>query len=383
MKALRWGIIGMGNMGASHARNILDGRCGRSELSAVCDRNPEALAPFSGVRAVSNPEELVEAPDVDAVLIATQHPTHVDLGRAVLEAGKPLLMEKPLAVHKQEAEILLAAAENRPDLACGIVFNQRTDPRFQKLRGMVRDGELGRIQRIQWTLTDWFRTQSYYRSSYWRATWAGEGGGLLINQCPHNLDLLTWIFGTPRRVQAACQIGGTHDIEVEDAVHAFMEFDAGCWGIFTSTTGEAPGVNRLEVAGEHGLVVLEPGRFQFTRNGTSSIEYIKTATSGFTKPETRAETFAFEEPAGQHAAVVANFAEAVLEGAPLIAPLSSGLASLELGNAMILSHFTGAPVGLPLDGAAYAALLDRLKEASRVPEKGPRQPPPEDFRSSF
>ena len=373
----------MGNMGVVHAQNLLDGLCGRAELAAVCDRNLEVLSRFPDVPHFADAQQMLNARDVEAVLIATQHPSHVVLGQAVLDAGLPLLLEKPLAVHKAEAELLLRASRGRPDLVCGIVFNQRTDPRFAHLRTMVKNGTLGAIQRIQWTLTDWFRTEAYYKSSYWRATWAGEGGGLLINQCPHNLDLLTWIFGMPRQVSAKCQIGGSHEIEVEDAVHAFLEYPEGAWGVFTSTTGEAPGVNRLEVAGEQGLVVIEPESFKWIQNEVSSQDFIRDATSGFTKPPHHEQTLDFDSLSNPHAEVVSNFAEAVLNGAELIAPLESGLPSLELGNAMILSHFSGEPVSLPLDGARYAKLLDQLKAASIVPAKGAKGGPPSDFKASF
>lgn len=384
METVKFGIIGLGNMGLLHARNFQEGRCGpAARLAAVCDRNREVLDRFSDLATFADAAELIRAPEVDAVIIATQHVSHPELGIAALEAGKHILVEKPLAVDAAAARELLAVARTRPDRVCGAVFNQRTDPRFQRLKAMVDGGELGRVQRIQWTITDWFRTQAYYESSYWRGTWAGEGGGLLINQCPHNLDLLTWIFGSPARVRAFARIGGFHDIEVEDTINAYLEFPDGATALFSATTGEAPGVNRLEVAGDQGLVVIEPGRFSWSRNRQSAADCIRRSESGFTRPETETHELTFEGPPPHHAAVIANFADAVLHGAPLIAPLASGLPSLELGNAMLLSHFQDRTVDLPLDADAFRELLGKKMKTSVVPPKGKKKPPPADFDKSF
>ena len=250
MKTVRLGLIGYGKMGAVHAGLILAGKVPELELTAVAESAPGRLDALAGPSKFSEPAELLASGLVDAVLIATPHPTHVPLGLAALRAGLHVLVEKPLAVHKADAQRLVAAGRRRPRQVFGEVFNQRTDPFFRKIRELVRGGEMGTVRRINWTITNWFRPEAYYRSSGWRATWAGEGGGVLLNQSVHNLDLFQWIFGWPRRVRAHCQFGRYHDIEVEDDVTAHLAYPDGLRAAFITSTGEAPGTNRLEVAAD-------------------------------------------------------------------------------------------------------------------------------------
>lgn len=369
MKSVRLGIVGLGNIGAMHAGNVLGGRAGRLTLAAVCDPDPAVLARFPDARGFTAAEEMFASGAIDAALVATPHWSHPDLGAAALRRGLHVLVEKPVAVHKTDAQKLIAAwrrrpAGNRPVFAA--MFNQRTDPAFIALRRLVQGGELGEIRRVSWTITDWFRTALYYASSPWRATWPGEGGGVLLNQCPHNLDLLQWIFGQPRRVTAFCRFGRYHDIEVEDDVTAYLEFPGGATGTFVTTTGEAPGTNRLEVAGERGRVVLEGGRLSFLRNEVPMTEFSLSAKEAFAKPACApVEIPLGPAPASQHCAVLANFADAVIDGGELIAPAADGVHSVELANAMLLSTWLEKPVELPFDAEEYEMLLKRRIAKSR------------------
>jgi len=204
MKSVRLGIIGLGNMGSVHARHIREGKVTRVELAAVCDQRAENLSVHPTAKAFTEPGAMLASGTVDAVLIATPHFQHTSLGIAALKAGLHVLVEKPVSVHKADVQRLLAAHTN-PRQVFATVFNQRTDPRYQHLRKLIQSGELGAVRRIHWTITDWFRTQAYYNAGGWRATWAGEGGGVLLNQCPHQLDLLWWLFGQPTKVRAFCQ----------------------------------------------------------------------------------------------------------------------------------------------------------------------------------
>jgi len=244
MKQVRIGIMGVGNMGSVHARSILDGKVDRLVLAGLADGDPARLRAFPGVPQFATIEDMVGSGLVDAVIVSTPHFAHVPMATCVLKGGLHVMVEKPIAVQKAGAERLLAVAKNRRKQVFAAMFNQRTDSYYQKLRSMVQGGELGKIRRINWIITDWYRTEAYYSSSQWRATWAGEGGGVLLNQCPHNLDLLQWIFGMPRRVRAFCGFGRYHKIEVEDDVTAHLEFSGGTTGIFVTSTGEAPGTNR-------------------------------------------------------------------------------------------------------------------------------------------
>jgi predicted dehydrogenase len=368
MKTVRLGIIGLGNMGQAHARSILAGKIPRLRLAAVADAVPARLAHYPDLPGFATDRELIASGLVDAVLIATPHYYHTASGIAALDAGLHVLVEKPISVQRADCERLIAAHRRR-DVVFAAMFNQRTDPIFKKLRQLVRGGALGEIRRISWTVTDWFRPAAYYALGAWRATWAGEGGGVLLNQCPHNLDLFSWIFGQPKRVRGFCGFGRYHDIEVEDDVTAYFELPGGAHATFIASTGEAPGANRLEVVADRGRVVVENGALRFTRNLVPTSEFSRSTKKPFSAPPTRERTFTFKGSGGQHVEILRNFADAILRGKPLIAPAAEGILSVELANAILLSSWTGKPVNLPLDSALYARWLKRKIAASR---KAPR-----------
>ncbi len=382
--ALRLGLIGMGNMGSLHARIITEGKIPGLELRAVCDENPERMEKWSGgsVQSFATASELIGSGSVDAVLIATPHYSHTTIGIEALKAGLHVLVEKPISVHKADAEALLAAHQD-PKQVFGAMFNQRTDPRYQKLRELTQNGELGRIHRINWIITDWYRTESYYASGGWRATWAGEGGGVLLNQCPHQLDLLCWLFGKPERVRAFCQIGRFHEIEVEDSVTAYLEFPDGATGVFITTTGEAPGTNRLEIAAERGRVVIEGADIQFIRNEVSSRDWSRDCPDGFAMPPVREVRLPVSGVSTQHAGILRDFTRSCLEGSELLAPASEGIHSVELANAMLYSSETGSTVELPLDAGAFAGLLKKKIERSTFVKRKSEPSGPANLDNSF
>jgi predicted dehydrogenase len=355
-KKVRLGIVGLGVMGRVHATNLLARKVPRLELIAVAESDPARLADLPGVKTFATLQEMAASGLVDAVLIATPHFLHTTQGIEALAAGLHVLVEKPVSVHKADAERLIAA-HTRKDRVFAAMFNQRTDPYFSELRRLIRAGELGEVRRMSWTITNWFRTEHYYASGSWRATWAGEGGGILLNQCPHNLDLLQWLFGMPRRVRAFCRFGHYHDIEVEDDVTAHLEFPNGASGVFVASTGEAPGTNRLEVAAEGGRLVLENDRLLLTRNAIPMSEFSRTAASAFAQPATTETVLTPPDHGEQHLGILRNFADAILDRAPLIAPAAEGIHSVELANAMLLSTWMDRTIELPLDAGAYAQAL--------------------------
>ncbi len=370
MQKVRLGLIGYGNMGAVHAAQIVNGRIPRLTLTAVAETSPVRQPNLSGVKVFSEPAALLKSGLVDAVLIATPHPTHAALAIAALKAGCHVLLEKPFAVHKEEGLAMIAAAKRRPKQVFAIDFNQRTDPFFRKIRDLVRGGTLGPVRRISWTITNWFRPEAYYKSSDWRATWAGEGGGVLLNQCPHNLDLLQWIAGSPVRVRAHCQFGRYHDIEVEDDVSAHLEYKDGAHATFTASTGEAPGSNRLEIALDGGRLVYESDVLQIVRNAQPASVFSRASRELFLAPATTEEKLVGLGRGGQHSEILLNFTSAILDGAPLIAPAPEGLASLELANAMLLSAWTEKTVELPLDAKLYEKWLKKkIAGSKRNPRK--------------
>lgn len=386
MNKVRIGIVGLGNMGSAHARQILAGKINRLELGAVADLHAEKLARVPQVKGFTRTSEMMASGLIDAVLIATPHYDHTALGVAALEAGLHVMVEKPISVHRADCERLLAAHAGREDKQVfAAMFNQRTDLYYQKIRSLVRDGELGEIRRVNWIITNWFRTHAYYASGGWRATWAGEGGGVLLNQCPHNLDLFQWIFGMPARVSAHCAFGKYHDIEVEDDVTAFLEFPNGATGVFITSTGEAPGTNRLEVTGDRGRLVYEDDRLTFVRNEVPMGEFSRTSTESFARPATWQIAIPVAGHGGQHNEILQNFTDAILDRAPLIAPAPEGIHSVELANAMLLSAWTGKPADLPIDGRKYERLLKaRVAESAKQGKKKKvRELAPVDLAKSF
>ena len=365
LREVRIGVIGAGVMGAAHARSILEGKIPRTRLSALCDKRPGEF-PTGKAKIFPDSRSLIRSGEVDAVLIATPHYAHTTIGIDALRHGLHVLVEKPISVHKSDCEKLLAAHRPGSGQVFAAMFNQRTDPFYRQIRALIQGGELGEIRRVNWIVTNWFRTAAYYAGSGWRATWAGEGGGVLLNQCPHNLDLLQWFLGMPSSVRAFCRFGQYHEIEVEDDVTAFLSFPNGATGVFVTTTGEAPGTNRLEIAAELGKLVYENDRLTFTRNEVGMSEFSRTAASGFAAPPVTEITFPISGHGEQHIGILKNFVEAILDGAPLIAPAAEGIHSVELANAMLSSTFTGKTVELPLDGKAYARLLKKRIASSGV-----------------
>lgn len=372
MKPVKLGIIGYGNMGRGHHRNITAGSVPGVELAAICDRDPEALEGLDdSIQLFDDAKAMITSGVIEAVLIATPHYDHTTLGIAALKAGLHVMVEKPISVHVADCQRLIDAYEARPKKkqVFAAMFNQRTDPRYQKIRQLIQDGEIGEFRRVNWIITDWFRTDFYYASGGWRATWKGEGGGVLLNQCPHQLDLLWWLCGTPESVQATCRFGQWHDVEVEDDVTAVLQYPNGASGVFVTTTGEAPGTNRLEIVGTRGKVVAEGDGITFIRNEVPMDVQCRKATAGFTKPPVWNIDIPTHGRGGQHAEILQNFAEAVRGKAKLIAPAVEGIHSVGLANAMLLSAWQNKAVTLPVPAATYERKLKALWKTSAYDQK--------------
>ena len=383
MEKVRIGIVGMGNMGKYHADYLIKGKVAHAELSAVCSTSPEKLSAYKDPVAVfGNGEEMIRSGSIDAVLVATPHYQHTSLGICAIENGIHLMVEKPISAHKADAERLIEVSTQHPDIVFGGMFQLRTEPRYLKLKKLIADGDLGDIVRINWIITDWFRTEAYYASGGWRATWKGEGGGVLLNQCLHQLDALQWLVGMPSKVRSFAQCGRFHDIEVEDNVTAYLEYTNGATGVFVSSTGEAPGSNRFEIAGTRGRVVLENDQIKFTRNESCMLEHSKNSPIGFSKPEVWEVDIPFGNAELPHAILMRNFVEAIRNKTPLIAPGVEGIHSVELANVLLYSSLVDQTINLPMDGAAFEAKLQQLIDQS-THEKKVVEISDEDFASSF
>lgn len=362
MEPLRIGVIGVGNMGTSHARDCVAGE--HTHLVAIADADGDRarrVANEHGAVAYQSAQELFDHEGLEAVIITTPHFSHTPLTIEAFKRGLHVLVEKPVGAHVNDVRAMIDAHTRAPSRVFAAMFQQRTYGHWQTIKSMLSAGDLGRLVRTTWIITTWFRTQAYYNSGGWRATWKGEGGGVLLNQCPHNLDLYQWFVGMPTRLYGSVALGKWHRIEVEDEVTMVMEHDGGMIGHFITSTAESPGTNRLEIVGENGTLVFDGKRLLWNKNDQSMLDLLATSEKSFdnTTAETTEVTYEHHGLAG-HSMVIDNFAQAVRGKAELIAPAEEGLASVELANATLLSHFAGGPVTLPIDGDAYQAKLNEL-----------------------
>lgn len=373
MDDVRFAILGYGGMGSHHARYIDAGDVPGAKVVAAYDSSPERLEAAKknhgeDFQVFDDADALFEAGICDAVLIATPHYQHPPLAIKAFEHGLHVLTEKPSGVYTKQVREMNEAAE-KSGKVFGIMFQSRTRPVNRKMKDMVESGELGEMLRTNWIITAWFRSQSYYDSGEWRATWAGEGGGVLINQCPHNLDIWQWIAGMPKRVHAFCAFGKYHDIEVEDDVTAYVEYENGATGLFVTTTGEAPGTDRFEITGDNGKLVLEGGSLTFWRTRVPVSKFNKEFKGGFGSPE----VWKCDIPVGGggegHQGITRDFVRAIREGGELIAPGTEGLKGLELSNAMLLSAWTDSWVDIAVDEDRFHELLQEKIKGSRYQKK--------------
>lgn len=373
MKELRIGVIGIGNMGSAHANCITDGKVDGLKLVAVCDINSSKLECFkethTDIKTYTDYNDLIKSNEVEAVVIAVPHPLHADIAIAALEAGLNVMLEKPVDITVSKAEKLNAVAK-KSGKVFAIMFNQRTNPLFKKAREIVASGALGELKRTVWIVTNWYRTQSYYDSGDWRATWSGEGGGVLLNQAPHNLDLWQWICGMPHSVVGFCDIAKYHNIEVEDDVTIVTKYKNGAVGTFITTTGEFPGTNRLEISGDLGKIVLEDGVLKWWRLKEAEPTVRANSQKGFAKIDYDYSEFKQEEPEPAHRGILQNFTNAVLYGEELISPGTDGIYELTISNAAYLSSFNGnKPIKIPFNSEEFDEMLKKLVENSKGAKK--------------
>lgn len=371
MDKIKLGIIGIGNMGSSHARNILNDKCPNIELVAVSDANQERIEwakkeLSAEIKYFSSPEEMLDSGIINSCLIAVPHYDHTKYAIECMKRGIHVMVEKPAGVYTKQVREMNAEAEKHPEVVFGMMFNQRTNCVYRKLRELVQSGEYGEIRRTNWIITDWYRPQCYYDSGDWRATWSGEGGGVLLNQCPHQLDLWQWICGMPVKVESHLHFGKWHDIEVEDDVTTYVEYANGATGVFITTTGDAHGTNRFEIQMDKAKFVIENDKLIMTEYEMTEQEFSKTNTKPFDtvgSTTTEVETDG-ENP--QHVGVLNAWADAILNGGKLVAEGKEGINGLTLSNAMHLSAFIGKEVEIPFDEELYYnELMKRVATSKR------------------
>ena len=373
MNEVRIGIIGIGNMGTAHAKSLNEGKVEGMRLTAVCDIDTsrldwckENLA--EDVAAFTDYKELIASGLVDAILVAVPHYFHPEVAIAGFEGGLNVLTEKPAGVYAKQVREMNEAAKKSGKIF-GIMFNQRTNPYFAKMREVVQSGELGELKRSVWIITSWYRTQRYYDSGSWRATWSGEGGGVLLNQCPHNLDLWQWIFGMPSKIRATCNYGKWHNIEVEDDVTICAEYENGASGVFITSTGDCPGTNRFEITGDKGKMVCENGKLTWWKLSEPERKVCFESDNGFYHDNNLVvEDVVTDKEETAHIGILQNFTNAILKGEELLAPGFDGINGVNIANAAHLSDWTNEWVNLPVDEDKFLNLLNERRATSKAKE---------------
>ena len=369
-KKIRLGIIGIGNMGSGHACRIVDGECPDFVLTAVAEINP-ARREWAVKRLGRNvaffdtAEAMLDSGLIDACIVATPHYAHPGLAIECMKRSIHVLVEKPAGVYTKQVREMNAMADRHPEVVFALMFNQRTNCVYRKMRELVKSGRFGRIRRTNWIITDWYRPQVYYDSGAWRATWAGEGGGVLLNQCPHQLDLWQWICGMPMKVDAHLRFGQWHDIEVEDDVTAYVEYENGATGVFVTTTGDAHGTNRFEIQMDRARLLVEHDQLYLEEFSVSEPEWSAANKDPFASMPSTKTLVETDGQNPQHTGVVNAWGGAILRGEPLVADGREGINGLTLSNAMHLSAFLGREVTLPIDEDLYYEELMKRVAVSR------------------
>ena len=377
MKQVRFGIVGIGQMGGSHAEWLAGGKVENAVLAAVCDVNPQkkewaAEKLPQDVKFYDNYIDMLDSGEIDAVLIATPHYDHPVIAIEALNRDLHTLVEKPAGVYTKKVREMNAVAESKPHLVFGMMFNQRTNPLYQRIKEIVANGEIGEIRRTNWIITTWWRPQAYYDMSSWRATWNGEGGGVLANQAPHQIDLWQWICGMPTKVRANLQYGSHRNIAVEDDVTAFVEYENGATGTFITCTHDIMGTDRFEIHGDKGKILVEGSKkVTVSRLKESENELNERMTFADVANLFRGQGMSdlmdveeFEIPdqwGTQHVNVMINFTKAILEGTPLLAPGTDGIKGVTIANAMHLSSWLGQEVEIPFDEDLFLEELEKRK----------------------
>ena len=363
MEPVRFGVVGVGGMGGNHARSFA--AMEEAALVAVADVNAQTAAKIAretGATAFASAEELIENGDVEAILIATPHFFHPPVAMHAAAHGVHVLSEKPLAVTVAAADAMVEAAD-QANVLLGVMFQQRLNATRAKMREMVQSGALGEIHRIS-MVAPWYRAQSYYDMGAWRGTWKGEGGGILMNQAPHSMDLFIWLMGeNPRAVQAMASTR-LHNIEVENTAMALVDFGPDKMGYFYASTADVPSGERIELAGDQGLLVCDDQGLRFFELETSISQHLFAATNGFETPKGRWRDVEINAPTGEHIDVIRAFARAVRtdDASRMVASGRDGVKALELANAILMAGYTRRQVEFPIDRNAMDAMLKNLQQ---------------------
>lgn len=364
MKKIRFAVVGTGNIGQQHINLLRSGEIEGAELAATVSRSGSAVD--TGVPHFGSLDALLDAECCDAVLIATPTMDHVSAAKLAARRGLHVLLEKPIAMSVGQSQVLIDEIPESVQFA--VMLNQRFHPAYAAIKQLLDEGRIGTVKRYTWTMTAWYRPDVYYKVSRWRGTWPGEGGGLLINQCIHNLDIIQWLFGLPEKISAKVAFGRYHDIDVEDEVTAMLDYESGSVGLLQASSGEAPGINRLEIIGDTGVISWNDSELTLQEADQSVSEHCATTREMFGMPSFTSQTLDLAVGVNQHAQVIQNFVDSLIKGSRLLTPAREGLGSLQLANGMLLSQWDDKAVALPIDSQRYEQLLSERIASSSLRE---------------
>ena len=370
MDKIKLGIIGMGNMGRGHAKNLIEGKCPEIDWVAAADINPERIEAAKADRSdkvvyFDDAIKMLDSGLIDSCLICVPHYDHAKYAIECMKRSIHVMCEKPAGVYTLQVREMNKVADEHPEVSFGMMFNQRTNHVYRKVRELVQSGEYGQIRRVNWIITNWYRSQAYYDSGDWRATWSGEGGGVLLNQCPHQLDLWQWICGMPVKVLTKMHFGKWHDIEVEDDVSTYVEYANGATGVFIASTGDAKGTNRLEIQLDKAKIVCDSKTIDLTVYAMTEQEFSRSATSSFAQLDSEKIEVETDGLNPQHYGVLNAWAANILRKEPLVADGREGINGLLISNAMHLSSFLNKEIELPFDEELYYEELKKRIATSK------------------
>lgn len=358
-------VIGIGRMGSVHARNLKKHKIRGARLVAICDVQQQAYSTFckkhGNVPCYEDYKCMLAEIKPRAVIIATEHYFHTDIAEYCIEHGVDVLVEKPVGVSTEAVKKLISVSKAHPGVKSAVMYNQRTNPLYARAKRLVESGALGKLVRINYIITDWYRSQAYYNQGGWRASFWGEGGGALINQCIHQLDLLQWITGMPKSVSVKA-FTKNRNITVENDVTALFRYEDDVFCSFSASTHELRGTNRLEIAGDKGRIVidgLKMKHYAFAKSEEAVNAYTQNGYGIVRRKTSRYSYFRFNIVAilGEQRKLIQNFINSLNKNSPLLSPITDGLNAVELINAAYLSAWENKEIEIPIDDRHYADML--------------------------
>ncbi len=380
---LKIGIIGFGALGSFYARMISkEHRVEGLALGAICDIDPakreQARQLYPDACVYESIDQVLLDKKCDFISIAVPHYLHPALTIQALEAGMPVVVEKPAGIVPKYVKEMNAVADKHPQVPFGIMLNQRTNPIFKRVHEITSSGELGRLRQFVWVSRQ-FRTQKYYDSGSWRATWGGEGGGVLVNQAPHQIDLMQWMFGMPERVFATTNMGFRRNIAVENDVCAQFVYSNQATGVFITCTHDIMGEDRLTAVYDRGRIrVLDSRRLEIERlvddEEKLGTEYSDEALNDLRKMNKLYTTEIIEKENdpfanSEHAKLFKAFVDHLNNPEkPMVAKGVDGINGVLLASAIQLSGWLKEPVNVPVDDEVYLKELNkRISEEGKYP----------------